>query len=250
MFGKKDETDRLREALAATGCDMNLFRNWQKQYEKRNRQLDAVRARYEQARQCGEQAMTDAGRIEELLTGDTQTDTRAVSLLLRDLKRLQNRFDHEFLVSKGDQELHSTYEAILRFGAEAVEDPSKRLIFQSEIENLMVLLGENLEKEAVDPGKLSYFYLNHTDEELTVLPPSERLALVNRIYEEEFLRPIRQMVEDAIWQADEQREAFQGNSDRKSTRFLESIAILPEKSGADSDVQERAERVLSEVLHI
>lgn len=250
MFGKKADTDRLREALAATGCDMNLFRSWQKLYDKRNRQLDAVKNRYEQARQCGEQAMTDAGRIEELLTSDTKTDPKAIELLLKDLKRLRNRFDHEFLVSKEDHELHSTYDAILRFGEYVPEEASGRLIFQSEIENLMVLLGENLEKEAVDPGKLSFFYLNHTDEELAVLPPAERLALVNRIYEEEFLHPIRQMVEDAIWQADEQREAFRGNGDRKSTRFLESIAILPEKSGEEEDVPERAARVLSEVLHI
>ena len=250
MFGKKDDTDRLKEALAATGTDMNEFRSWQKLYDKRNKQLETVRTRYEQARQCGEQAMTDAGRIEELLTGETQTDSKAILLLLKDLKRLQNRFDHEFLVSKEDQELHSTYEAILRIGAEALEDPSKRLIFQSEIENLMVLLGENLEKEAVDPGKLSFFYLNHTDEELAELPPAERFGLVDRIYEEEFLSPIRQMVEDALWRADAEREAFRGNSDRKSVRYLEAITILPEKQGEDPKIQERANRVLADVLHI
>lgn len=250
MFGKRDETEELKEALAAVGCDMNRFRSWQKLYDKRNRQLDAVRSRYEQARQCAQQAMTDASRIEELLTGSTETDISAVSLLLKDLKRLQNRFDHEFLVSREDQELHSTYEAILRFGAEAAKDPSKHLIFQSEIENLIALLGENLEKETVDPGKLSFFYLSHTDEELSVLPPAERLALVNRVYEEEFLLPIRQMVEDAIWQADEQRETFRGNNDRKSARFLETLAILPEKTGEEPEVSKRAARVLSEVLHI
>lgn len=250
MFGKKDDTDRLKEALTATGCDMNRFRSWQKLYEKRNRQLESVGIRYEQARQCGEQAMTDAGRIEELLTGNAEPDEKAITLLLKDLKRLERRFDHEFLVSKEDQELHSTYETILRLGAGAVQDPSRRLIFQSEVENLMVLLGENLEKEAVDAEKLSFFYLNHTDEELTVLPPAERLALVNRTYEEEFLQPIREMVEDAIWQADEIRENFRGSGDKKSARFLETIAILPEKGGEDTEVSQRAERVLSEVLHI
>ena len=250
MFGKKDETDRLKDALAATGTDMNQFRSWQKLYDKRNRQLEGVRTKYEQARQCGEQAMTDAGRIEELLTGETQTDTKAILLLLKDLKRLQNRFDHEFLVSKEDQELHSTYDAILQFGADVVEDPKRRLIFQSEIENLIALLGENLEKESVDPEKLSFFYLNHTDEELAELPPLERFQLVDRIYEEEFLRPIRQMVEDALWRADEERNAFQGNSDRKSSRYLETISIFPEKTEGSSDVEERAKKVLSEVLHI
>lgn len=250
MFGKRDETDRLKDALAATGADMSRFRSWQKLYDKRNRQMESVRTRYEQARQCAEQAMTDAGRMEELLTSGVQTDPKAISLLLKDLKRLQNRFDHEFLVSRQDQELHSTYDAILRFGTESVEDPSKRLIFQSEIENLMVLLGENLEKEAVDTGKLSFFYLNHTDEELTELPPARRLELVNQVYEEEFLVPIRQMVEDAIWQADEQRETFRGNSDRKSARFLEAISILPEKTPENQDVRERAQRVMEEVLHI
>ena len=250
MFGKKDDMDRLKDALAATGADMNQFRSWQKLYDKRNRQMEPVQTRYQQARQCAEQAMTDAGRLEALLTGGTQTDPGAVSLLLKDLKRLQNRFDHEFLVSKEDHELHSTYDAILRMGAGAVEDSSQRLIFQSEIENLMVLLGENLEKEAVDPGKLGFFYLNHRDEELAELPPAERFQRVNDIYEREFLMPIRQMVEDALWKADEERKTFQGNSDRKSARFLEAIAILPEKTAEEEDVQERAARVLSEVLHI
>ena len=74
--------------------------------------------------------------------------------------------------------------------------------------------------------------------------------MVDRIYEEEFLRPIRQMVEDALWRADEERNAFQGNSDRKSSRYLETISIFPEKTEGSSDVEERAKKVLSEVLHI
>ena len=42
MFGKDDELEKVKSALAAMDGDMSAFRVWQKQYDKLNRQWQAV----------------------------------------------------------------------------------------------------------------------------------------------------------------------------------------------------------------
>ena len=71
---------------------------------------------------------------------------------------MQNNFDHEFLVSKEDQEFHSTYDTILRLGMKALNASDQKLLLQSEIENLLALLKENLEKEEPKIEALTFYY--------------------------------------------------------------------------------------------
>ena len=88
---------------------------------------------------------------------------------------MQNNFDHEFLVSKEDQEFHSTYDTILRLGMKALNASDQKLLLQSEIENLLALLKENLEKEEPKIEALTFYYQLGSDQELAQLPPAEKL---------------------------------------------------------------------------
>ena len=110
MFGKDDELEKVKSALAAMDGDMSAFRVWQKQYDKLNRQWQAVQERYQKARQITEQVHRNAKQLEEILVDDTQGQRKEAAQILKEWKRLQNGFDHEFLISKEDREFHSTYE--------------------------------------------------------------------------------------------------------------------------------------------
>ena len=71
-------------------------------------------------------------------------DGKEFGRLLKDLRQMQNSFDHEFLVSKEDQEFHSTYDTILRLGTKALNAPDQKLLLQ--------IFNFTLQREVSDPG--------------------------------------------------------------------------------------------------
>ena len=147
MFGRNSFIDGIKSALAAAGCDMDTFRSWQKMYEKVNRKKKDEEEKYVRCRNMIMCVKADGEKMEEMLTADTPPDSGEFARLLKELKQLQGSFDHEFLVSREDHEFHSTYDTIIRLGIKALETPEQSLLLQSEIENLLELLKENLEKK-------------------------------------------------------------------------------------------------------
>ena len=244
MFGRNERLEQLRNGITALGLDLGEFKVWQKKYEKVSRQWLQVQQRYELALGALQQVQTDAQRMEQMLKEGTP-ERKAFAQLFKDMKRLQNSFDHEFLVSREDQEFHSTYDTILRLGLKSLEKQDDRLIFQSEIENLLALVQENLEKKEPDPKKLCYFYQVGTDEELAQMPPGARLQRIEEVYEADFLQPILKLLEEAVILTDRKRQEF-GESDRKSKKVLDAVSFFPEEDGRT--VSERANEVLSGIL--
>ena len=160
MFGR-DDLKEIREALQICGCDMNAFKRWQRKYEKLVKQMPSVREQYENALRTTQEVYVIAQELERLIVQNQireRENMKDFSALLKDLKKVQNSFDHEFIISREDREFHSTYESILRLGTKALEDVQQKLILQSEIENLLALLKENLEKEEPRLEALCFFY--------------------------------------------------------------------------------------------
>ena len=147
MFGRNDFIENIKDALAAAGCDMGAFRSWQKQYDRLKKKQKEQKERYERCREQTKRVQEDAQLMEQMLIAEQTADRKEFGRLLKDLRQMQNNFDHEFLVSKEDQEFHSTYDTILRLGMKALNASDQKLLLQSEIENLLALLKENLEKE-------------------------------------------------------------------------------------------------------
>lgn len=139
---------------------------------------------------------------------------------------MQNSFDHEFLISKEDQEFHSTYDTILRLGTKALNAPDQKLLLQSEIENLLALLKENLEKEEPEIAALTFYYQFGSDQELAQLPPAEKLSKITYLYECEFRRPILQLLESGISGAREQKHTYETATDRGSRKKYETLQIF------------------------
>ena len=178
MFGRNDFVENVKSALAAVDCDMGAFRSWQKMYDKLKKKKSEQEDRYRRCREQTKRVQEDAQLMEHMLTTAQSVDGKEFGRLLKDLRQMQNSFDHEFLVSKEDQEFHSTYDTILRLGTKALNAPDQKLLLQSEIENLLALLKENLEKEEPEIAALTFYYQFGSDQELAQLPPAEKLSKI------------------------------------------------------------------------
>ena len=66
---------------------------------------------------------------------------------------------------------------------------------QSEVENILAVTEETLEKNWPDFRAMAYFYLDRTDRAIYDLPHADKVAEVNRIYEVEFLAPMKALLE-------------------------------------------------------
>lgn len=250
MFGRDEELEKIKAALAATESDMAAFKSWQKKYEKLNRQWQTERTKYETARAATEWVNGAARQMESMLTGEKAYDKKEFAQIIKEMKRRQNGFDHEFLVSRGDREFHSTYDTIVRLGTRACEEQDQRLILQSEIENLLALTKEALEKEQPSAWKLAFYLMNHSEKELEDLPLGEKLTCIDRTYEEQFIKPIVTLLVGAIERVDAKRAASDGMGDRRNRKFLDATDILDNAKGEEHSLQERAKRIVSQIAEI
>mgnify|MGYP004466284057 CR=1 FL=1 len=247
MFGRDEAFDKIKAALAATDSDMAAFKSWQKKYEKLSRQWQNVRAQYENACSAAEWVNDAALRMESMITGAKEYDRKEFAQLIKEMKHRQDGFDHEFLVSREDREFHSTYDTIVRLGIRAYEQPEQKLILQSEIENLLALLKENLAKEKPSAWKLAFYLMDHTEKELEDLPANEKIICVNNVYEEHFLKPILNLLMGAIQQADRMRAECRNRADRRSRKYMDATEILDNVSGEELSVKQRAERIVGQI---
>lgn len=226
MFGRNDFVENVKSALAAVDCDMGAFRSWQKMYDKLKKKKSEQEDRYRRCREQTKRVQEDAQLMEHMLTTAQSVDGKEFGRLLKDLRQMQNSFDHEFLVSKEDQEFHSTYDTILRLGTKALNAPDQKLLLQSEIENLLALLKENLEKEEPEIAALTFYYQFGSDQELAQLPPAEKLEKITYFYEHEFRQPILQLLENGISRAGQLKDTYEAATDRASRKKYEMLQVL------------------------
>lgn len=247
MFGREGLKE-LKEALAACGCDMNTFKSWQRQYEKLIKQMPSVRAQYENALFTTQEVYVIAQELEKMIVDRGEAVRKEFAGMLKNLKKVKNTFDHEFIISREDREFHSTFDSILKLGVKALDDAQQRLILQSEIENLLALLKENLEKEEPQLYALCFFYQEHSDQELMELPPSKRVERIVEQYQNEFVKPIVQMLVECIPYADSRRQELENSGGRHEKRQAQQLSPLWSRSGETKQVQERAMRIYQELM--
>lgn len=226
MFGRNDFVENVKSALAAVDCDMGAFRSWQKQYDRLKKKQKEQKERYERCREQTKRVQEDVQLMEQMLIAEQTADRKEFGRLLKDLRQMQNNFDHEFLVSKEDQEFHSTYDTILRLGMKALNAPDQKLLLQSETENLLALLKENLEKEEPKIEALTFYYQLGSDQELAQLPPAEKLEKITYFYEREFRQPILQLLENGISRAGQLKDIYEAATDRASRKKYEMLQVL------------------------
>ena len=99
MFGRNDFVENVKSALAAVDCDMGAFRSWQKMYDKLKKKKSEQEDRYRRCREQTKRVQEDAQLMEHMLTTAQSVDGKEFGRLLKDLRQMQNSFDHEFLVT-------------------------------------------------------------------------------------------------------------------------------------------------------
>ncbi len=245
MFSRDEDFEQIKEGLAAMGGDMSAFRSWQKIYEKVSKQWPTLQRRYEDALSATRQVEKYAEQMEQMLISDAGVEPKEFAFLLKELKCMQNSFDHEFLISSEDHEFHSTYDTILKLGVKALETSDQRLILQSEIENLLALLRENLDKEAPDGRWLCVYYLSGSDRELAKLAPAERQTRIRLVYHEKFVKPFLKLVSPAIAKARAEVDRLAAEENRRSRKTLDAIQIFLKGEG---DPENCARGLLEELM--
>lgn len=198
LFGE-DSLKILKKELKNAGADMSFVKGWQKSFDKVKKGSVQIEVQYTQVKRELEQVYTILKRMEQtLITMKSNLEDPSYKGILsdstRELKKYLGHFNHEFLISKEDKEFHLTYQTILSLCAKGFKEPKDVLIMQSEVENILAVTEEALEKEWPSFRAMAYFYLNRTDKEIFDLPHLDKVSEVNRIYEIEFLAPMRQVL--------------------------------------------------------
>lgn len=189
LFGE-DSLKGLKKELKPAGADMVFVKSWQKVFDKVKKNSRQIEAQYTQAKQELEQVHTILKQTEAILIARAGK----LSECEKELKKYQGHFNQEFLIGKEDKEFHLTYQTILNLAANGRKTQKDVLIMQSEVENILAVTEEALEKEWPDFRAMAYFYLNRTDKDILDLPHADKVAEVNRIYEVEFLAPMRDVL--------------------------------------------------------
>ena len=202
LFGE-DSLKGLKKELKNAGADTSYVKQWQKVFDKVKKNCGQIEAQYTQAKKELEQVEAILKRMEQSLISiknDLQNPSYKgyISASSRELKQYQGHFNHEFLIGKEDKDFHLTYQTILDLGAKGCETQKDVLILQSEVENILAVTEEALAKNWPDFRAMAYFYLNRTDRDIFDLPHSDKVAEVNRIYEGEFLAPMRAVISKSL----------------------------------------------------
>ena len=202
LFGE-DSLKGLKKELKSAGADMSFVKGWQKSFDKVRKGCVQWEAQYVQAKQELEQVHAQLKEMEQTLISmkcdlDNASFKSALGDCMKVLKKYQGHFNQEFLISKEDKEFHLTYQTILDLSGRGFNEQKDVLILQSEVENILAVTEEALEKEWPSFRAMAYFYIGRTDKEIFDLPHSDKVAQVNRIYETEFLEPMLKVLTECF----------------------------------------------------
>lgn len=194
FLGFEDSLRELKKELKAAGADMSFVKEWQKSYDKVRKQSPVLKTQYTQAKSDLESVYQNLKVMEQkLIAGDLNLSAEAKSL-----KQYKTSFNHEFLIGKEDREFHLTFQTILSLCENKLSSQKDVLILQSEVENLLAVTKEALEREWPAFRAMACFYIERTDRDIIDMPHTEKIAYVQQIYEDEFVKPMMQVLQTAV----------------------------------------------------
>ena len=194
MFGFEDSLKDLKKELKTSGADVSFVKTWQKSYDKVRKQSAVLKAEYTKAKMDLDSVYQSLKTMEQkLIAGDSDLSSE-----VKGLRQYKTSFNQEFLIGKEDKEFHLTFATILSLGERKIFAQKDMLILQSEIENLLAVTKEALEKQWPEFRAMAYFYIERTDRDIIDMPHAEKVAYVQRIYVDEFIKPMVQVLESAL----------------------------------------------------
>jgi hypothetical protein len=198
-----DSLKDLKRELKAVGADLSYVKKWQKNYDKVKKSYPILENQYIKAKADLNAVMKCLKEMEQMMISATvNSDIRSIRERMnhcaKEMKKYQKGFNHEFLIGKEDKEFHLTFSTILSLCEKDMKEKRERLILQSEVENMMSITKEALEKVWPEFRELAYFYIEHTDKELSELPHQEKIQLVRKLYKEEYYDPMKKVLVAAL----------------------------------------------------
>lgn len=253
IFGGDEEVKKLRVAFQTTGANMELVKPWLKAYEKTRKEALVCMGRYYSGKENLDRLLSELRELEEMIIGYGQLSAPEKSRfqdILKDFKKMQGSFDDEFLISKEDKDFHTTLESILKLGPAYVSKQENGLILQSEIENLLALAKEGIERERPELFALTYFYLEHSNTDLADLNFAQKVDKVMGIYNNNFIRPIEEQLIYCIKQAQAISDRYEGYLDKKSQKVLEDVKPFLKSGDESMNPEQRVQILLKDICHV
>lgn len=229
ILGLGESEKQFKNAMEAAGADMSVVNSWLKLYQKTKKNSVNVTNKYYVVKANLNKLLSNLKEIEQLIISETQDDAvkKRIGILIRDCKSMKNEFDDEFLINKDDKDFHMTLESVIKLGTNFSESSSgERIIFQSEVENLIHLADEGTSREKPDLFALSYFYLEHSNKDLQELNFRQKIDEVHGIFKTEFYDGISKEITSCVVRARKMSDDFGDDPDKKSMRILKDLAPL------------------------
>lgn len=213
ILGLSDTEKKFKTAMDTAGADMTVVNSWLKLYVKTKKNSSGVAKRYYGVKTGLSSLLSDLKELEQQVIGYcelTGTDRKHFGELIKACKAKSGMFDDEFLISKVDTDFHTTLDSVVKQGERYLSSFDNGIILQSEIENLIHLTNEGLERKKPDLFALSYFYLGHSNKELAELNFTQKTKRVHEIYYEEFWKDILKQLEACVKQAEAINDKYEG----------------------------------------
>ena len=243
----------LISKVDTAGADMTVVNSWLKLYVKTKKNSSGVAKRYYGVKTGLSSLLSDLKELEQQVIGYcelTGTDRKHFGELIKACKAKSGMFDDEFLISKVDTDFHTTLDSVVKQGERYLSSFDNGIILQSEIENLIHLTNEGLERKKPDLFALSYFYLGHSNKELAELNFTQKTKRVHEIYYEEFWKDILKQLEACVKQAEAINDKYEGTTDRRTARILSELNPLLVGVTKQWEPEQTAEYILRDMCRI
>lgn len=253
ILGLDENEKKYRIAMQTAGADMSLVDNWLKLYKKTRKNSAAVVKRYYSTKSQLSELFEQLKELEQLVIGyqtlDGQ-DKEKFTAIIRSCKAKKGALDDEFLISKADVDFHSTLESVIKLGNKYISSDANGVILQSEIENLIHLTDEGLKRQKPDLFALSYYYLDHSNADLSEMTFEEKIVEIHKIYDTEFLNEITVHTALCVRQAEAICDKYEASSDKRALKMIDELKplLIGYNDGLDSD--DSAGRVIGELCKL
>ena len=158
-MGLEEAEKNFKNEMLARGMNPADLKSWMRTYERTKKLYIQVGSRYQRNREDLLCVRDHLLGMEELMIGGILEGERRrqMQLHVKELKKFNGVFNHEFLISKEDVDWHMTYESLMKLAPKYLDDGQNGLILHSEIENLISLTNEALDRKTPDLFALRFF---------------------------------------------------------------------------------------------